>query len=347
MNGAGCYTWGLKSMTDQRIYGYWRPMPARRNGAALPLLALAAFAALTLCLASPLAAQTTANSTTDRIGVGDVVRVEVTGHAELSTTATVDDQGGLTLPTVGTLRAAGRSSADLSADVSRRISLTQRDAPQVRVFIVEARSRKIFVLGSVLLPGAYSFRQDPTVWEAISEAGGTTQDANLAAVLIIPGDASGGRTTTTVDVAAVIRSGAYNTLPKLKPGDTVQVPRSGAAAEGGEGNVIYIMGAISTQGAHGMIAPNDLISTLIRCAPAPDADLERIEIVRHAGDRVVQMKVNARDYLSEAEPNGNPVLLPGDTIYIPHQSRGFGLFTIIGYVSPVIGLATSILLLAR
>jgi hypothetical protein len=107
------------------------------------------------------------------------------------------------------------------------------------------------------------------------------------------------------------------------------------------------MGAVTTQGPQGLAAPNDLISTVIRSAPTADADLGRIEIVRREGDRVIQMKVNARDYLSEAQPNGNPQLRPGDTIYVPRQSRGFGLFTIIGYVSPVIALATSIALLAR
>jgi len=42
-------------------------------------------------LASSVSAQT-GGSPSDRIGVGDVVRVEVTGRSDLSATATVDDQ---------------------------------------------------------------------------------------------------------------------------------------------------------------------------------------------------------------------------------------------------------------
>jgi len=246
------------------------------------------------------------------------------------------------------MRAAGRTVGELSADISRRISLTLRETLQVRVGIVEVRSRKIFVLGSVLLPGAFSFKQDPTVWEAISEAGGATADANLAAVEIIPAELTADRPKRTVDVAAAIRNGNYDGMARLKPGDTVQVPRQGAGtAVAGEGSVIYIMGAVSQQGAHGLAVPSDLITTVIRSAPSADADLSKIEIVRREGGRVVQFKVNARDYLSEAQPNGNPELRPGDTIYVPRQSRGFNFFSIIGFVSPVIALATSIALLAR
>jgi len=346
MARAGCYTEGLKSMKDLRIYGCRQPKPEARAGAALAAVAFFLLALASPALVPPAAAQTGA-AAIQRIGPGDVVQVEVVGRQDLSGTGAVDEQGGLSLPTIGVIRAAGRTAAELSADISRRISLTQRDAPQVRVTILEVRSRKIFVLGGVLLPGPYSFRKEPTVWEAISEAGGPSEDANLAAVEVIPDDATGARKKTIVDVGAAVRSGALETLPRVKPGDTVQVPRSGIGSVTGDGGVVYVMGAVATQGAHGLATPNDLISTVIRCSPTADADLAKVEIVRREGGRVTQMKVNVRDYLSEAQPNGNPVLRSGDTIYVPRESRGFGLFTIIGYVSPVIALATSIALLAR
>jgi protein involved in polysaccharide export with SLBB domain len=339
-----CYTWGLKSMKDLRIYGCRLPMPGTGKRYVAATWGAILFAILSVSSAAMVSAQT--SGAADRIGVGDVIRVDVTGRPDLSVTVTVDDQGGVTLPNVGSMRAAGRTIGEMSADISRRISLTQRETLQVRIAIVEARVRKIFVLGSVLLPGPYSFRQDPSVWDAISEAGGAADDADLTLVEIIPATPSTDRPKTTVNVAAVIQSGKYETMPRLKPGDTVQVPRRGGAAAV-EGSIVYIMGAVTTQGAHGLSTPPDLISTVIRSSPTADADFSRIEIVRREGGRVVQMKVNARDYLSEAQPNGNPELRPGDTIYVPHQTRRFNLFSIIGYVSPVIALATSIALLAR
>ena len=345
MGVLGCYTCGLKSMEDLRIYGCRRPMPGSERRAFAAVLGVVLLALLSLGSAAPIWAQT--GGAADRIGVGDVIRVDVTGRPELSATVTVDDQGAVTLPNVGSIRAAGRTIGEMSADVSRRISLTQRETLQVRVSIVEVRIRKIFVLGSVLLPGAYSFKQDPSVWDAISEAGGASDDADLTLVEIIPATPTTDRPKATVNVAAVIQSGKYDTMPRLKPGDTVQVPRRGGAAAADMGSIVYIMGAVTTQGAHGLSTPPDLISTVIRSSPTADADLSRIEIVRREGGRVVQMKVNARDYLSEAQPNGNPELRPGDTIYVPHQTRRFNVFSILGYVSPVIALATSIALLTR
>lgn len=344
MRLTGCYTKGLKSMENQRINRYGRRLPDTRTWGVPAYFAVALLTLLSLGLATPTLAQTAS----DRIGPGDIVRVDVTGHPELSATVLVDEQGQITLPSVGTMRAGGRTVGEMSSDISRRISLTQRETLQVRVTIVEARVQKIFILGAVLLPGAYTFKQDPTVWEAITEAGGASADADLTVVEIIPSSPTTDRPKTTVNVAAAIQTGAYDSMPRLKPGDTVQVPRrGGATATEMGGSVVYIMGAVSAQGAHGLAAPNDLISTVIRSSPSQDADLSEIEIVRREGGRLVQFKVNARDYLSQAQPNGNPELRPGDTIYVPRQTRKFSPFSIIGYISPVIALATSIALLAR
>ena len=100
-------------MKDLRIYGCWRPMPGRAVGSGVAGVGLLW---LSLISGSPALAQAQAGFS-ERIGVGDVVQVIVAGHQELSATVTVDDQGALTLPTVGAIRAAGRTGLELSADI--------------------------------------------------------------------------------------------------------------------------------------------------------------------------------------------------------------------------------------
>ncbi|HEX7078113.1 MAG TPA: polysaccharide biosynthesis/export family protein [Candidatus Eisenbacteria bacterium] len=305
------------------------------------VLGVALSALFLLATAGPARAQATGGSEY-RIGPGDVLRVEVTGHAELSQTVTVDAQGGVSLTSVGAIRASGRTPDDLASDISRRIALTQRETPQVRVTVLEIHRQRVFVLGSVLLPGAYTFKQDPTVWEAISEAGGASDDADLSAVEVIPGG-GGDRAGTTYDVAAAIRSGDYSSMPRLKPGDTIRVPRFGGAS--GEGQLVFVLGAVSEQGPHALTPPGDLISVVTGSSPSPDADLAKIQIVRRTGGRIIQMKVNANDYLSDAQGQGNPQLHPGDTIYVPRQSHA-SVLSIFRVVSPLIGLVTSIVYLS-
>src|SRR5438477_3349960 len=154
-----------------------------------------------------------------RVGAGDVLNVEVVGRKDLSAQYTVGQDGVLFMPLTGGISAVGKTSTQLAAELARRLSLYDRDITQVNVSVAEFKSRKIFVMGGVVTPGKYSFPQSPTIWDAISEAGGPTEDAQLQAVEIIPGDPTTGGPTHTVDVAAAIREGRVQNLDRLKPGD--------------------------------------------------------------------------------------------------------------------------------
>src|SRR6267142_3733581 len=148
-----------------------------------------------------------------RVGAGDVIRVDVAGRTDVSGSFTVAEDGTVTIPVVGSVRVQGRTAPEVRSDLSRRISLFDRSSPLVTVTVAEYKSRKVFVLGAVLLPGIYAFAEMPTIWDAIAEAGGPLDDANLAAVEMIPGDAADGRRTVTVDVAGAIRESRTETLP--------------------------------------------------------------------------------------------------------------------------------------
>lgn len=321
-----------------------------RNGLATMLVAAL------VCLAGPVLAQTAPSKSTApgsyRIGEGDLLQVEVSGRSDLSGQYTVGLDGTFVIPVIGSVKATGRTTDEIATDLSRRISLVQREIPQVTVSVLEYRSRKIFVLGSVLLPGSYSFAENPSVWDAIAEAGGPTEDADLTAVEVIPGDLSGDRQTFKVDVAGAIKAGKLDTLDKLRPGDTVRVPRVGAGGSTAAGgatpsDVFYIFGAVTAQGSHPMTDVPDLATAVIRSAPTPDANLKKVQVVRRSGARVMQMTVNLSDYLGQARLSGNPPLLSGDTVYVPRSGKGPGVLAAIGWISTVVGLTTSIAILAR
>src|SRR2546426_2158629 len=141
------------------------------------------------------------DATRQKIEKGDIVRVEVAGRQDLTGLYTVDSNGALLLPLIGSVNAAGRSISDLTSDLSRRYSLIDRDILRVGVALAEYRTGKIYVLGGGVRPGAYSLAGMPNVWDAMAEAGGATQDAILSAVEVIPADASSGRSTRVADVA--------------------------------------------------------------------------------------------------------------------------------------------------
>jgi protein involved in polysaccharide export with SLBB domain len=285
---------------------------------------------------------------TYRIGPGDDLRVDVSSRSDLSGEYRVSDGGMITIPKVGTVKAEGKTASELGGDLSRLLSLIDREIPRVTVTVMESSRQKIFVLGAVLLPGPYSFREPPTPWEAINQAGGAAQDAQLSAVEIIPGEATAGRTTMTIDLAALIRDGKVDTMEKLRPGDTVRVPRAQEGAAGGE-SMVYVFGAVGAQGGVPLAQAPNLVSALMRAGgPGAEADLGKVEVVRKDGGRLLHLRIDVQSYLKSSNPSGNIDLRPDDTVYLPlRRSRGGTFLAAFGLISPLIALATSIVALSR
>jgi polysaccharide export outer membrane protein len=321
----------------------------RLGSGALALLGAAFFLSLTV---SPALTQGTSRGRADsdvgpyRIGNGDVLRVDVVGRTDLSGSYTVSTDGNLTLPVVGPVPVVGRTAAEVQADLSRRISLFDRNGPQVSVTITEFRSQKIFVLGAVVLPGIYAFAEMPNVWDAIAAAGGPLDDADLTVVEVIPGEPGPGKTTAVVDVAAAIRGSRSETLPHLRPGDTVRVPSSMHSQRSG---TVQVFGAISHPGSLPFDQTPDLATAVIRSGgPTADAKLSRVEIIRQDGPRLIHMFVNLDDYFEKTKSSGNPNLEPGDTVFIPiRMHRGIGFMGWMSAVSTVLALTSTIVFLGQ
>lgn len=275
-----------------------------------------------------------------RIIVGDVLQVDVVGRADMSGQFLVEKDGAIAVPVLGSVTAAGRTTTELGTDISRRVSLISRDIPQVTVSVLQSFRRKNFVLGAVLLPGSYSFARPPTVWEAISEAGGPADDANMSAVQII---SEAQITPTVVDLATAMQRDDLGSLPLLRPGDTVRVPRR-ILERGAVGDVVYVFGAVSTQGSQPLSEASDLVRAVIRSGPGGDADFTNVEIVRKSGARVVSMKVNLDDYLGKAAVVGNPGLQSGDTVYLRRKTPELGFLRVLGIA---LGIATSVAILTN
>ncbi len=316
----------------KRFQGGWKLLPLL-GGGGYAILVLLGFAANAL-------SQTPPTPRGYHIAPGDVLQVDVVGRADISGQYTVKKEGNITLPVLGVVTAEGRTTTELGTDISRRISLISRDIPQVTVSVVQAYRRKNYVLGAVLLPGSFTFAKSPTVWEAITEAGGPSDDADLSRVEVL---SESKIAPTVVDLAAAVQAGDLSSLPILRPGDTVRVPRR-EGIRGSLADVVYVFGAVGTQGSQPLSDAGDLLRAVMRSGPAADANLSDVEILRRSGKQVVSMRVNLRDYLGKASLVGNPDLQSGDTIYLKRKDPSVGIWRIAGIA---LGLVTSITIVAH
>lgn len=143
-----------------------------------PLFLLALAAVLCACAAAPeprLAdnvSRTQFVPSTYRLGVGDVVRVDVFREPDLSLEAGIESSGNLNYPLIGYVQAVGLTARELETELARRLRAGYLRNPEVRAFVV--RYRPIFVSGAVRNTGAYPFSEGLTVERALTLASGMT-----------------------------------------------------------------------------------------------------------------------------------------------------------------------------
>ena len=259
-----------------------------------------------------------AQGTDYTIGVSDVIEVTVFQRQDLGGTFTVDTEGNVTLPLLGTVKAAGMTPAKLSEELTRRFSFIDRDITQVTVAVSQYNSRRIFVMGEVQKPGAYAFAQIPGLWEIIREAGGPTATASLGRVRVIPPEGKG--TPQVIDLDAVISKGDFSVLPQLTPGSTILIPRSETV--GPEGDVIFVYGSVVTPGTFPIDAARTVLQAVIAAGgPAAEANVRAIRIVRPGPVQARVFKIDLNDYTHDGVLFANVPLQPGDTVTVPKSDK--------------------------
>jgi polysaccharide biosynthesis/export protein len=159
------------------------------------------------------------------IGPGDRLSIEVLGLAELSRSVLIDASGRISLPLAGDLTAAGKTPAELAAEVTRLLAQNHVRSPQVTVNVVEAVSQFVTVDGQVDEPGLYPIVGNMTLMRAIARAKGATEFATLRHVVVF-------RTVEQQPMAVLydlraIRSGVYAD-PQIYANDVVVVGESQA-----------------------------------------------------------------------------------------------------------------------
>ena len=110
-----------------------------------------------------------------RLGPGDHVRVTVYGEPNLSGEFTVDGRGGVALPLVGNVNAAGSNAGELEKKIIGRLSPEYLTDPKVAVEVITYRP--FYIVGEVRNPGSYPYVNGMSVINAVALAGGFTYRA--------------------------------------------------------------------------------------------------------------------------------------------------------------------------
>ncbi|MFZ4483520.1 MAG: polysaccharide biosynthesis/export family protein [Chthoniobacterales bacterium] len=155
---------------------------------------------------------------------GDALELRIGGvpaeETQLITgTYTVDGEGSINLPHIGTIRAAGLTQAALQRAIEA--AYKQKEIytnPSITVMVPNI-ARFVNVSGDVRQPRRVEYTQDLTVLGAISAAGGFTEYADQRKVRLLRKGSS-----QLIDVKAVRGNPGLDVT--LLPGDQIEVPQS-------------------------------------------------------------------------------------------------------------------------
>jgi len=167
------------------------------------------------------------------LGAGDTVTLEILEDKTPPVARRVTDTGDLDVPYIGRVHVAGKSCADVAAQVTRMLEADYYYKATVRLGIDQISIKKpglaakIFVSGDVKVPGAQEILPEDTltVSGAIVKAGGGTQFADLHKVKLTRKMKDGTSKTNIIDVKAVLEEGKMDKDMQLQDGDYIFVPR--------------------------------------------------------------------------------------------------------------------------
>lgn len=162
--------------------------------------------------------------TTYQLGPEDIISVTVFGQDRYS-------KGGIKVPPSGRISLAlipdgifvsGKTVDQVAELIKKRYDEYIID-PQVSVSLDQAGSYRYSVIGDVAQPGIRLMTRRLSVTEAISEAGGILQTGDKKKVFVLRKQAKGNLTPIPVNVSAIYRGQAPDSV-YLLPGDQVIVP---------------------------------------------------------------------------------------------------------------------------
>ena len=118
------------------------------------------------------------------LGAGDVLRINVYDHPDLSQEVTLEADGSFQYPLIGRVEAAGLIGPQVEELLTKRLATGYLVSPQVSVTITKHKSQQVYVMGAVKSPGPLPLERKSTLLEMLSAAGGPTTDAGLEILLV-------------------------------------------------------------------------------------------------------------------------------------------------------------------
>lgn len=163
---------------------------------------------------------------TYRIGPLDTVEISVFQEPDISSKGIlVDAAGNISMPLIGRVQAAGRTTTELADFLAAKLAERFYVDPQVTVAVSSSVAQRVTVEGEVTEPGIYAIQGPTTLLDTVALAKGETENAALRQVVVVR-YIEGKRMGAVFDLQGIRRGD--NLDPAVLPRDVIVVGHSAA-----------------------------------------------------------------------------------------------------------------------
>jgi polysaccharide biosynthesis/export protein len=205
-----------------------------------------------------------------RIGVNDVIDIQIEDATELSGSYRIAKSGGFLMPFLGRITALNKTPEELAKFITDGLRERYLNDPIVRVVVRQYNSRSFFIQGAVRSPGVYQVEGKPSLLVLLTLAGGLAENHGSTGFVLrqnkqnqtsAPPENKQASETTTKDAAGDSLSaeqvaqneysllkvninglflGRFDQNMYLEPGDIVNIPQS---------EIFFVAGEVTAPGS--------------------------------------------------------------------------------------------------
>ena len=187
------------------------------------------------------------------LGVGDQLLIRVWGSTSAEATVSIDRQGSISFPKLGTLKLAGVKAGQMDAVVKSFFSKFYKDI-EVSVSLGKLRKITVFVVGQARNPGSYSLTGQSTLTSALFASGGPNASGSLRRLQL----KRQGQTVAEFDLYNFLGNGDKSSDVMLQDGDVLFYPKAAG--------YMALLGKLNTQAVFEVKGDKDTLAEYIALA---------------------------------------------------------------------------------
>jgi protein involved in polysaccharide export with SLBB domain len=157
------------------------------------------------------------------LGPGDNVIIYLWGRVERELNLTVDREGKVFVPPIGEMVVWGKTVSDFQTNLRNTFSEVYSEF-KMNITLGKIRSIRVYLVGEVNKPGAYTVSSLTTLFNALYQAGGPSERGSMRKIKLL----RGGTLKQEIDLYDFLARGDNSIDVRLKSGDAIFVPIVGA-----------------------------------------------------------------------------------------------------------------------